>query len=470
MPDQKRKNVFNIIWKFFISVKLTIALLIVLSIVCIIGTVIPQNLAENEYLRMYSRSTYEFLKSTNCIDLYHAWWFTFLMTAFTANMIACSLNRLPRVLKFISKSDTAIDERDAENLLCFKKITFKTFNQEKAKGLVKALEVFLKKPETVEKAGKNYFFSEKGRFSYLAFYLTHLGMVIIIIGTLLGTLGFQGFMQLFEGDTSGIVTLRKSYKQKTLPFEIRCNKFEVTFYDRTNMPKDYKSSLTVIENGKEVLTKVIEVNDPLIYKGVYFYQSSYGEGAGSRGEVILGIKKRNSAEQKNYHVKAGQRVTIDGTKDTVKVNRLIPDFAMNDKGQPVSRSSKPNNPALLLTVFPEGKKPYSTWVFSKFPDFHKKPDSPYVFTFVKLFPKYYTGLQITRDPGIWVVWLGCTLITIGMCLAFFTSHRRVWMTVEEQGGTHKIMLAGTSNKNKDAFKKDFDRLFNELKSIGEMKC
>jgi cytochrome c biogenesis protein ResB len=47
-------------------------------------------------------------------------------------------------------------------------------------------------------------------------------------------------------------------------------------YERSGMEvKDYKSILRVVENGETVLTKTIEVNDPMKYKGYVFYQSSY---------------------------------------------------------------------------------------------------------------------------------------------------------------------------------------------------
>ena len=105
---------------------------------------------------------------------------------------------------------------------------------------------------------------------------------------LLGTIGYQGYMNLDEGETKSAVTLKNSTAQQALPFSLRCDKFEVSYYDK-GMPKDYKSWLTVVEDGKDVLKKVIEVNDPLIYKGIYFYQSSYGQSAAKGGEVLVRI-------------------------------------------------------------------------------------------------------------------------------------------------------------------------------------
>lgn len=47
-------------------------------------------------------------------------------------------------------------------------------------------------------------------------------------------------------------------------------------YEQSGMVvKDYKSILRVVDGGKTVMTKTIEVNDPMKYKGFVFYQSSY---------------------------------------------------------------------------------------------------------------------------------------------------------------------------------------------------
>ena len=46
---------------------------------------------------------------------------------------------------------------------------------------------------------------------------------------------------------------------------------------RSGSIKDYKSRLVVVDEGEEVATKVIEVNDPLYHGGYHFYQHSYDD-------------------------------------------------------------------------------------------------------------------------------------------------------------------------------------------------
>ncbi|HAY40073.1 MAG TPA: cytochrome c biogenesis protein ResB, partial [Desulfobacteraceae bacterium] len=39
--------------------------------------------------------------------------------------------------------------------------------------------------------------------------------------------------------------------------------------------------------------------------------------------------------------------------------------------------------------------------------------------------RYYTGLQVTSDPGVWVVYAGFIMMIIGCFITFFMSHQRL---------------------------------------------
>ena len=474
MAAQKKHGLLYSIWSFIISIRLTISLLLVLSAVCIIGTVVPQNETPANYQKIYKESTYNLLKSTGCTDLYHAWWFLTIMGIFSVNLTACTLHRIPRTKKLISRSDPLISEERATDLLCCKKFTFNELSSKKELLFSETLEKHLHKPIVTGKDNKLSLFSEKGRFSPLAFYLTHAGILTIIIGVLIGTFGYKGYIQLFEGETKNEVMIRDSRNSEKLSFEIRCDKFDLTYYDDAKgyerMPKDYKSTLTVLEDGKELFTKVIEVNDPLIYKGIFFYQSSYGTGNNANSDVLLSIHPLDKKGEVQYRASIGETFTLKGTKDTVKVERLIPDFGIDDKGRYFSKSNQLKNPAVLLTFSRENMEPYQVWTFTNHPDAHKKENQIYDVHFVNIFPAYYTGLQVAKDPGVITVWIGCLLMTIGIYLAFFSSHRRIWLTFTINPDSVQAVFAGTSTKNKETFSETFNDLFEKLKTTGKTKC
>lgn len=64
----------------------------------------------------------------------------------------------------------------------------------------------------------------------------------------------------------------------------------------------------------------------------------------------------------------------------------------------------------------------------------------------------YTGLQVTKDPGVWVVWAGCLLMILGIYGAFLMSHRRVWIRIADAD----ITVAGHASKNPAAFATEFE--------------
>ena len=458
---------------FFLSLRLTIVLLIVLSAVCIIGTVVPQNASQQDYQHLYSPSTFGVMKAIGLTDMYHCWWFMATLGLFTLNLAFCSFNRLSRVRRLLAPPSPAPGEQQWQGMGNIKKFTIKKGSAAMADSMAEAVGRFLCKPTVTRQDGKTHIVADKGRLSYLGFYLTHIGMITIIAGVLVGILGFQGFMQIDEGETQSTVTLKNSIAQQELGFAVRCDKFEVSYYDQERrpedtkagrMPKGYKSWLTVVEDGKDVLKKVIEVNDPLIYKGIFFYQSSYGAGAAKSGEVLLSIKPAGSEKAREYRVRQGQRFAIEGTKDEALVDTILADFAM-DNGKYFSRSDEPNNPAVHVVISRAGAELESPWAFMKFPDFHRKADAAYDVQLANFSPRYYTGLQVTRDPGVNIVWLGCIFLIAGICGAFFMSHRRLYLVLEEKDGGLRVVLAGNASKNRQAFAAEFNRLFEQLKSL-----
>ena len=71
---------------------------------------------------------------------------------------------------------------------------------------------------------------------------------------------------------------------------------------------------------------------------------------------------------------------------------------------------------------------------------------------------YATGLQVAKDPGVWVVYIGCGLMMLGLFMAFFMSHKRIWLYRHVDGDSSTLYLSGSANKNKAGFTK----IFNDL--------
>ncbi len=467
------KGVFKQVRDFFASPRVTVPLLILLAVTSIIGTLIEQNLSEEKYLRHFGISVYHIFRVLGFFDVYHSVWYICLFLLLTINLLTCSFKRFPGTWKTFFHTSRELDEVLIRALPYKKSVTKRGLPEafsEDCKGIL--ARYFAKPVETHQVDGGLHLYSERGRFSRLGVYFAHLGIIVIFIGALIGSIfGFKGYVNIVEGESVGSISLRGDSSPFELGFQVRCDDFSVSYYPGKNsvkgIPKEYKSVLTVIEGGRNILQKDVRVNHPLRYRGFSFYQSDYGTATWGKGSLLLQVTPRgNEEEKRDYSVELGGDFRIEGTPYTVRFTRLVPDFLMDANGRVTSRSLKMNNPAALLTLLRKETPLYSTWVFRNFSDFHGKGDGDYQFTFVDFKSKEYTFLQVTKDPGVWVVWSGCAFLICGVLSVFFFSHRRVWVRIIGKEEKTHITLAGTTSKNRGSF----EHKFEELKEAIETLC
>jgi len=319
-------------------------------------------------------------------------------------------------------------------------------------GIGSHLEKKLKKVKRIETESAVTFFSEKGRFSRLGVPISHLSILIVLIGGLLGSLyGFRGHMEILEGETVDQIHLRGTDGEVTIPlrFSVRCDDFNVTFYDlpgKEKHVKAYTSLLTIIDDGKEVLKRTIEVNHPLHYRGLAFYQASYG----ALHEVAVGLQWKGKKEKTILRILEGDTVPIPDSDAAIRLIKYAPQVHNAGEGA-------------QIVLFKPNREPRPFWVLKNFPQFSQGKDEELIFSFDGVSSREYTGLQVTKDPGVWVVWVGCGLMVLGFIVSFFLSHQKVWVRVPKSSG--EVVLAGTANKNRVGFEKTFHQLVEEVRSL-----
>lgn len=443
------------------SLKFTITLMILLALVSVIGTVIPQNASPHEYLQHYGPTSYRVFKALDFPDVYHSWYFNVLLILLSLNLLACSFKSFPRIWKAVTLRTPLLTDEQVQSASCTATVKRDAAPEAITPKVAQVLRTHFAAPlETVHEGG-SHLFCEKSKYARLGVYIIHLSVLTILLGGMLGSLwGFKGNLIIPEGERSRQVVLQGGSMLYELGFDVRCDDFEVTYYPN-GAPKDYKSKLTIVEGDTPTLSKVIEVNHPLSYKGLTFYQSSWG----SLSQVLLTAKPRGSqAPPQEYRVEEGGTFTIPESGLTVKLNRFFTDFVIED-GRPINRSAEPNNPAAELLISENGTLRHHTWVFRNFPDFHGAKNLDHEFTIKEFEQKEYTGLQVTKDPGVWVVWVGCSLMMLGILFTFFLSHRKVWVKIRQVGEKTEVVLAGSASKNRLGFEKEFGRLREEIEKI-----
>jgi cytochrome c biogenesis protein len=81
--------------------------------------------------------------------------------------------------------------------------------------------------------------------------------------------------------------------------------------------------------------------------------------------------------------------------------------------------------------------------------------------------RYYTGLQITKDPGVGLVYTGFIMMILGCMVTFFMSHQQVVVELYPKGDRVQVMVSGKTNKNKVGFTYKIERLADRLASLND---
>ena len=470
MEQEKNKTVADRVWDFLASVKLAIVIFAFIALTSVIGTVLEQKGDPGKNLEILTRlfgdalapTLYTVSEKLGFMDMYHSWWFTGLLVLFAVNLVICSVDRLPRVWKLIHEPIGPLPEEKLRKFVIRREYTIKgkpdTVKDSVASALRKAR---IHAGEVREEKGFS-FCAQQGKYSRLGVFVTHFSILIILLGAIIGIrFGFKAYLNLPEGAVSNVAFTNHD-KEIPFGFEIRCDNFEVDFYGKSDMPRDYRSWLTVLQNGKEVLNKSIAVNDPLTYGGITFYQSSFGIVPNSLGQGIFVfnvVSKDGSSTKMNLRL--GESFQIPGTSTSAKIIDFSPALRFDEHGHAVTYANQMNNPAALIEFSEGGKNTFSGWILKRHPETWQLPDGSRV-EFIDYWGVEFTGLQVRKDPGVWVVYFGCIAMSIGLFIAFFMNHRRLWIKLVEEKSATRVIIGATANKNRAAFERRIDKIFSVL--------
>ena len=439
------------------SIKLAIFLLIIITLASILGTLIPQERNPAEYAAKYGQIAKLFIRF-EFTNLYHSWWYIAFLVLFALNTAVCTMTR------FSAKWNRAFKapiEKDKKRILDLK--IHESFVKKGALKTIKteAYRALTAKRFRIKESRSEDQVSLLGRKKILGIFgsdIVHLGILIILLGGIISGIG--GDRQMLTISEGQVVPVPGA------EFQLRLDKFETDYYANGRV-KDWKSHLTVIKNDQPQFKKIVEVNHPLSHNGYRFYQSSYGINWENPSLEIQIKKKSDPSFADTKILKIGEEALLSGSDIKITAIRFIPDFILGENNQVATRSLQPNNPAVLLEGWQNKEKVFSGWVFAKFPDFdqmHAVKESDLAFQFIDIHAASYSGIQMSRDPGVNLIWIGCTFMMLGLFIAFYWPLSEIRIMLEENQDHIEITAGGLSPKNTEAFQAAFNKITTTLRN------
>lgn len=483
---QKRpqRDLVEVIWTMFCSIKFAVVLNIALALAAMLGTVIPQMQPGTQEFQStldqfmkdaearYGALT-GFLYWAGFFDLYNSLWFRMLVVFVVFGIIICTLNRWQPTMRLITKPTVRMSDNFLSGLS--EKAQFRAVPvdaQEAEQVLVASLRKSRYRILSERSTDRSalYLYADRDRWSKLVTFVSHAALVLLILSAaFIAQFGWRERSVLFNpGEQVNV--------GHGVGFTVANEGFTIDYYDDGTTVKEYKNTLAVFENGSQVLTKTIIVNDPLRYKGINFFLVSYqpvmyvravdksGETMPLRRMGATGPMTTTATSGEalvDFQFANSDNLPLDYVQLPVKDHILTLEVTYY---QDVARSKGENPPAYVKGYVDQNfDKPIYDGFLPRTGAFSLPGYEDYSFTFRR---DTQTILEVAQDPGLGLIAFFFGVMALGFTLSLYTTFTRCWARIspnEERPGSVNIVLGGLAEKNKVTFERDFEKLATRLK-------
>jgi cytochrome c biogenesis protein len=272
--------------------------------------------------------------------------------------------------------------------------------------------------------------------------LFHAGILVITIGGIIGSYGgWREMVYVREG--ASVPFPRDS------SLSIHVDDFEILMTERGDI-KSFVSTVSVADaQGVAVAFGVIEVNHPMKVGARRIFQSEYSIDDDEFDAARIEYTLRESDKRGSFDLTAAAPAVFDSGRVVVRALRFLPDFRMSSGG-PFSASPYPRNPALEVEVAYGGDAERG-WLFLYHRGFNKRFIAPIDLVFARVEPVYYTGLEVSSNPGTGVLIAGFILATLGLLLMYACNPRAVKGFARPDG----IVVAAGEHRWRASFEREF---------------
>ena len=449
----------HILFEKMAGIRLTIFLCILLALVSLVGTLIPQKLTDAQYAGSFGPVAGRLVAYLGFADIYHSVGFVALLCLLAINLLACSAKRFPNVWRATRRAHPVPADRQFKSWKHRESYVLSLAAEgleERFEGVVSS--AFGKRPEVkAENANEKVLLLERGRYARYGPYVAHLGILTILLGGVVGVFfGFKGAVTLPEGQEAEAAWSRDKGESIPLGFRIRCRRFVLVEYP-DGSPKEYRSEVSLLNGeGATILDDDIRVNHPLTYKGITFYQSTYGR----IPEATLRIRNQESGQETDVTVALNEPFPLPGDPN---VRAMAVDFHENLQIPPEMQRrtffpSTSLGPAVRLVTLDDKGFGRPFWVLKEFRGESQNRQGPYQFEMQGYRSIRYTGLQVVRDPGTPLVWAGCVVLIAGFLMALLMDHEILWVSSRRDAdGRLVLCLAGRGVRHPAVYPARFEK-------------
>jgi cytochrome c biogenesis protein len=337
------------------SMRFAIALLTVIGIASVIGTVILQNEPFNNYVNQFGPFWAEVFNAVGLFSVYGAWWYMLMLAFLVVSTSLCIVRTTPKI---VAELKTYKEDIREQSLLAFRHKARGTVAEtrdaafERIAGLLTGSGW---KAKVQTRPNGMMIAARTGASNRLGYIATHGAIVLIFVGGLLDSsfpiraqMFFQGKEPFFgsglitevpaqhrisasnpsfranllvpEGGIQGtaILLMDDGVVLQDLPFVVELTKFTRVQHEATGGSTLYRSEIILHDRDTGARREaVVEVNHPVYHRGVMIYQASFDDG-GSRLQMRV---QPLEAGARSFDLEGvvGAHTTIDRPGESLRI-------------------------------------------------------------------------------------------------------------------------------------------------------
>lgn len=430
------------IWGLLTSVRLALALILAIAALSFVGAALMQapppalsDPAQYELWLDVARAKYGIwtglFDQLQFFRVFSSVWFKLLLVLLSANILVCTTNRTPRLWAQVRRApeprvgDGMFDKAPLRSSIETTDVSADAARQEVTRVLRrKRFHV-----REVADEGTVHLVAEKNKYVRLGTLAHHAGLIVVLLGVIWG--GRGGFHEsqfiIPEGDVRAV--------GHDTGLSIRLDSFVDEYYaGGGGIPKDYRSNIVLLRDGEEVKSGTVQVNKPVVFDGVRVHQAFYGPAI----EMLIVDPENgpifNAPVPLSWRAEERPAGSFTVPELGIEVFVIAPASAFIDE---VIRPGE-----VRLEIYPMGGT--APLAMQNINQGELTTIGGLEWAFIR--ESRFTGLQVVKDPGLPLVWLGSAIVVIGAMAVLNFPHRRLWARIEPTENGTQVRLAAPKER------------------------
>ncbi len=439
------------VWALFGSQRLAFILILALALASLIGVLLVQapawaqadSVSHARWLTQVQPKYGGFTDAFNALGLFEvfgSWWFRLLITMLAANILVCTIRRTSTLLRSsLARPKVVMPEVFFERAA----LNFQAKSEgQRVAGVAKLVQRSLRsRGYRVVSQGEGeavHLYADKNRFAPLGSLLHHASFVMLMAGFVIGNVwGIN--------DSAFVVAEGQTRPLGDTGLAVRLDSFVDEYYPE-GPPKDYRSQVTLLNQGQEVAQTLVRVNSPLVYGGVRLHQSFFGPA------TVIQVRDGSGA------LIAEETVPLAWNAN----DRPLGSFLLPGQGLEVYVVGPAS--AFIDSLVPPGQIKLEVYrvganaplEMGNITQGQSRTLGSLEYTFVR--ERMFSGFKVVQDPGRPVLWLGAVGIVVGLMWVLYFTHRQVWVVCKEEKDGSVVVKLGAAQGKHGAFLRDFQGL------------